>query len=110
MIQTLPGPGRILYLRQIGAPRRDERPMLLPDGPLRDPTADQVDLVAAQSLLRVPGRHTMVRIFMGDALKDQAVVRISGNDGHSGGPSLEDVFSQIEPQARHPDLGIGPWH
>ena len=106
-IQILPGPGGVLDLRQFRPPRRDERPMLLPDGSLLDPTADEIDLVVAQPLLRVRGRHAMVRVFMCDAPKDQAVVRISGNDGHSGGPSLEDVFSQIEPQVCHPDLGIG---
>ncbi len=107
VIQTLPGPDTVLDLRKSGPPRRDECPMLLPDGPLRDPTADQIDLVVAQSLLRVRGRHAMVRVFMPDALEDQAVVRISGNDGHSGGPSLEEVFSQIEPQSCHPGLRIG---
>ncbi len=49
----------------------------------------------------------MVRVFVGDAPKDQAVVRISGNDGRSGGPRLEDIVPQIEPQSGHADLGIG---
>ena len=85
--------------------RRDVRPVRVPLGALIDPSTQELDLFLSE---RVPGirrRHVLVGIGVGDALNEQAVGRLAGNDHVF--PGKRAVLG-IEVEFRFAVLFVGP--
>ena len=106
-VQGVAHPGGVFHRRGCGPANGLEGPVLVPGGSLLDPLAQRGDLFVVQRPLGVGRRHPKGRLGMGDALVEQAGLRVARNDEASVGPPGECPLPGIQPEIRHPGGRIG---
>ena len=93
--------------RWFGAHGRYERPLFLPGCAFLDPAADDLNLLRGQRLVRALGRHAARGRGGRDALIQQAVRGLCGNDGRAILALAEDAFRRIQPEIHHARVLVG---
>ncbi len=82
--------------RQRGPGRLDIRPVALPRGALLDPQLEQRDLPRRQRLAGRRRGHAPLRVLLGDALVQLALVQLAGDDGAFLGAVAEEPGLRVE--------------
>ncbi len=108
MIDRVAGPRPVTHFRRWDARRQRVRPVALPLRPLRDPSAEERDLLRVQRLPELRRRHDLVGIAGGDAADQLAVIDPGGDDRRAALAIAERVFFPVEPQIGFPRLLVGP--
>ena len=80
-VHRIADPLRLADARRLAPLGRNEGPVLLPDGALGDPVADQADFALAQRYAGVDGGHAQRLVLRGDAPHHLALAGIAGHDG-----------------------------
>src|SRR5207248_2288671 len=80
------------------APRRDERPVILPRRALLDPAAQQFELPRCELAAGVRQRHALRRIGRRDAAPEMTVRELAGHDGAVLAEIAEEAALGVEAQ------------
>ena len=102
-VNLVPGPCAVLNLRQRRLLGRNERPVIVPLGPLFDPAADELDFPLGKGELRLGRRHAPARLRVGNPQVKLAFLRLSGDDHLFLGDGFE-----VEAKIRLALLAVGP--
>ncbi len=98
-VDGVDGPGGVPDGWERGTRGRNQRPVLLPFGPLLDPGLEEADLLGREFEAGIDGRHAEGGFFGGDAMNDLAPGDVAGDGGEAAaGEFGEHGRFRIEPE------------